>query len=125
MMRLSLKPVAECLASHLGRAVRFVSDCVGPEAQAAARALAPGEVLLLENLRFHPGEEQPEKEPDFAARLAGLGDCYVNDAFGTANRAHANTLCGARRASTGAGISSGARLPVSGWIVTATRRRFV
>jgi phosphoglycerate kinase len=88
----SLAPVRDCLAGHLGRPVGFVEDCVGPAAELAAAELAPGQVLLLENLRFHPGEEKPEKEPDFAERLSRLGDCYVNDAFGTAHRAHTSMV---------------------------------
>jgi 3-phosphoglycerate kinase len=93
----SLAPAAACLGQHLGREVRFVSDCVGPEAERAAGELSPGDVLLLENLRFHPGEKKPEKEPDFPDRLARLGDCYVNDAFGTAHRAHASMVAVAER----------------------------
>jgi phosphoglycerate kinase len=93
----SLAPVRESLEELLGRSVRFVADCVGPEVERAAAALQPGDVLLLENLRFHPGEQKPEREPDFAERLAGLGDCYVNDAFGTAHRAHASMVAVAER----------------------------
>jgi phosphoglycerate kinase len=86
---LSLLPVAKRLAEILGRPVRFVRDCVGPEAEVAVRDLAPGGVLLLENLRFHPEEEK--NDPDFAGRLALLADVFVNDAFGSAHRAHAST----------------------------------
>ena len=93
----SLKPVQECLAGHLGRPVRFAEDCVGPAAEKAAAELKPGEVLLLENLRFHPGEKEPEAEPGFADALARLGDCYVNDAFGTAHRAHSSMVAVAER----------------------------
>lgn len=85
---LSLGPVAVELARLLGKPTRFVDDCVGPEVEKLAEALAPGEVLLLENLRFHPGEEA--NDPEFAGRLAALGDVYVNDAFGAAHRAHAS-----------------------------------
>lgn len=85
----SLKPCAEALAGLLERPVLFVTDCVGPEAEAKAAALRDGEVLLLENLRFHPEEEA--NDPEFARKLARLGDLYVNDAFGTAHRAHAST----------------------------------
>lgn len=88
----SLRPVRDCLAGHLGRPVQFAEDCVGEEVEAAVAALRPGEVLLLENLRFHPGEKKPESEPGFVAALARLGDCYVNDAFGTAHRAHASMV---------------------------------
>jgi phosphoglycerate kinase len=86
---LSLRPLAPLLARLLGVGVAFCDDCIGERAEAAARELAPGGVLLLENLRFHAGEEQ--NDPDFAAALARLADAYVNDAFGTAHRAHAST----------------------------------
>src|SRR5206468_1617804 len=71
------------------RPVRFVPECVGPEAEQAVEELSPGGVALLENLRFHPEEEA--NDPEFARRLAQLGDVYVNDAFGAAHRAHAST----------------------------------
>jgi phosphoglycerate kinase len=67
-------------------------DCVGPEVEKMAKSLQPGQVLMLENLRFHPEEEDPTIDPTFADNLAKLGDCYVNDAFGTAHRAHASTV---------------------------------
>jgi phosphoglycerate kinase len=86
---LRLAPVAERLAQLLGKDVQTAPDCVGPQAEAAAHALSPGDVLLLENLRFHPEEEK--NDPDFARSLASLADVYVNDAFGTAHRAHAST----------------------------------
>ncbi|HEY1388165.1 MAG TPA: phosphoglycerate kinase [Ktedonobacterales bacterium] len=85
----SLKPVAERLSELLGQPVALAPDCVGPEVAAQAQALQPGAVLLLENLRFHPEEEA--NDPAFAKQLAALGDIYVNDAFGTAHRAHAST----------------------------------
>jgi len=85
----SLKPVAQRLSQLLGRPVKLAADVVGPEVEAEAKSLQPGEVMLLENLRFYPDEE--ENNPDFARRLAALGDIYVNDAFGTAHRAHAST----------------------------------
>ena len=85
---LSLRPVAECLARHLGSAVAFTEDCVGEPARKAVAALGEGGIVLLENLRFHAGEEADDA--DFARRLAELGDCYVNDAFGAAHRAHAS-----------------------------------
>jgi phosphoglycerate kinase len=87
---LSLAPVAVRFAELLGRPVRFVDDCIGPEAAKAADALAPGEALLLENLRFHAGEEA--NDPQFAAGLAALADVYVDDAFGAAHRAHASVV---------------------------------
>jgi phosphoglycerate kinase len=85
----SLRPVAERLSELLGQPVRLAPDSVGPEVEHMARELRPGEVLLLENLRFHPEEES--NDPGFAQQLASLGDVYVNDAFGTAHRAHAST----------------------------------
>jgi phosphoglycerate kinase len=85
----SLRPVAARLERLLRQPVAFADDCVGPGAEAMARALADGQVLLLENLRFHPEEEK--NDPGFAQRLAALGEMYVNDAFGTAHRAHAST----------------------------------
>ncbi|MGD9098805.1 MAG: phosphoglycerate kinase, partial [Desulfobacterales bacterium] len=86
---MSLKPCADVLAGLLQRDVRFCDDCVGPAAEAAAGELAAGQVLLLENLRYHKAET--ENDPEFAQRLARLADVYVNDAFGTAHRAHAST----------------------------------
>jgi len=84
---MSLKPVAARLAELLGREVRMAPDCVGPVVEAMLPA--PGEVLLLENLRYHAEEEK--NDPEFARQLAALGEVYVNDAFGTAHRAHAST----------------------------------
>ena len=106
----SLRPVAGALAARLQRPVAFAPDCVGDEVRAMAEALRPGEVLLLENLRFHPEEEgkaaiadaasederkaaraeMKDRQAAFADQLAALGDVYVNDAFGTAHRAHAS-----------------------------------
>lgn len=86
---LSLRPVARELSLALGREVQFIDQTVGPMAVAATKALRDGEVLLLENVRFFAGEEACD--PEFAAQLAELGDAYVNDAFGTAHRAHAST----------------------------------
>lgn len=85
----SLRPVAGVLAGLLGVGVSFCDSTVGPEAEAAVSELGNGQILLLENLRFHPGEEA--NDPDFAQALARLADAYVNDAFGTAHRAHAST----------------------------------
>jgi phosphoglycerate kinase len=84
---MSLKPCAARLAELLDKPVRMAPDCVGPEVEALKPA--PGEVLLLENLRFHPEEEK--NDPEFAKKLAALCDVYVNDAFGSAHRAHAST----------------------------------
>src|SRR4051812_11466703 len=86
---MSLKPVAEPLANAVGQPVAFAQDCVGEQAQAAVAALKNGDVLLLENTRFHKGEE--ENDPAMAKQLAALGDLFVNDAFSAAHRAHAST----------------------------------
>ena len=87
--KMSLKPAATRLSELLGKPVAFAADCVGPEVEKQAQALKDGEVLLLENLRFHPGEEK--NAPEFARQVAALAEVYVNDAFGTAHRAHAST----------------------------------
>ena len=87
--KMSLAPVARALADALGRDVAFAMDCIGPEAEKAAQAVAPGGVAMLENLRFHAEEEANDVE--FAGKLAGLGNLYVNDAFSCAHRAHAST----------------------------------
>jgi phosphoglycerate kinase len=87
--KLSLAPVAAALGKALGIPVSVASDCVGPEVAAAVDRLKNGEILLLENLRFH--REETKNEPGFAKALAALADVYVNDAFGTAHRAHAST----------------------------------
>jgi phosphoglycerate kinase len=85
----SLAPAAERLSTLLGRPVQMAPDCVGPQVEAQAKALQPGEVLLLENLRFHKEEEK--NDPAFSKQLGSLGEIYVNDAFGSAHRAHAST----------------------------------
>ncbi|HTP80956.1 MAG TPA: phosphoglycerate kinase [Bacteroidota bacterium] len=85
----SLKPVANHLAKLLNKPVAFATDCIGPEAERVVKNLADGDVALLENLRFHNEEEA--NDPAFAKQLASLGEMYVNDAFGTAHRAHAST----------------------------------
>lgn len=88
-LKMSLRPAAARLSELLGKPVHFAADCIGTEAETKARALKDGEVLLLENLRFHPEEEK--NDWPFAEKLAGLADLYVNDAFGSAHRAHAST----------------------------------
>ncbi|MFQ5417893.1 MAG: phosphoglycerate kinase [Myxococcota bacterium] len=90
VLEMSLRPVAPHLARALGAGVAFCDDCIGERALAAVAELAPGQLLLLENLRFHAGETQ--NDPDFAKALADLADAYVNDAFGTAHRVHASTV---------------------------------
>ena len=86
---MSLEPCVTVLNALLGRKVKFVDDCIGEAVEAAVEALGEGDILLLENLRYY--KEETDNDPDFAARLARLGDVYVNDAFGTAHRAHAST----------------------------------
>ncbi|HEX9945662.1 MAG TPA: phosphoglycerate kinase [Thermoanaerobaculia bacterium] len=88
--RYTLLPVTHELERLLGRAVRFAHDCVGPQAEAVIREMDPGEVVLLENLRFHAGEEK--NDPSFAGQLAALAEAYVDDAFGSAHRAHASVV---------------------------------
>jgi phosphoglycerate kinase len=85
----SLRPAAEALSKLLGRPVQMAPDCVGAEVEALAKALQPGDVLMLENTRFHKGEKKNDLE--LARQMAALGDVYVNDAFGSAHRAHAST----------------------------------
>jgi len=85
----SQRPAAEVLSSLLGSPVKMAPDCVGPEVEAMAKALQPGEVILLENTRFHTGEEK--NDLDLARQMASLADVYVDDAFGSAHRAHAST----------------------------------
>jgi phosphoglycerate kinase len=87
--RWRLNPVAERLSGLLDRPVRKIDTCVGAEAEAAAESLEPGQVLLLENVRFHP--EETKNDPEFSGRLAALAEVFVNDAFGAAHRAHAST----------------------------------
>ncbi|MCG8585089.1 MAG: phosphoglycerate kinase [Pirellulales bacterium] len=91
---MSLAPVAKRLGELLGKPVAMANDCVGPEVAVAVEALNDGDVLLLENLRFH--KEETDNDPEFATQLSLLGDIYVNDAFGTAHRAHASTEGAAR-----------------------------
>jgi phosphoglycerate kinase len=85
----SLRPVAQHLSEVIEKPVAFAEDCIGPVAEQAAEVLKPGDVLLLENTRFHDGEKK--NDPDMAKQLASLADVYVNDAFGSAHRAHAST----------------------------------
>jgi phosphoglycerate kinase len=96
--KFSLKPTVDRLSELLGKPVQFASDSIGPEVEKQANNLKDGEVLVLENVRFHPEEEK--NEPNFARQLARLGDVYVNDAFGTAHREHGSTF-GAAQALAG------------------------
>ncbi|MGB3340992.1 MAG: phosphoglycerate kinase [bacterium] len=88
--KMSLLPVAHRLSEILKRKVIFAPDCVGPEVKRMAQALKPGDILLLENTRFHP--EEKSNDPGFAKELASLADLYINDAFGTAHRSHASVV---------------------------------
>src|SRR5262249_41635305 len=111
----SLRPVAEELSRHLGVAVPLAPDCVGPEVERMVRTLQPGQVLLLENVRFHPEEEK--NDPAFSKQLASLGDLYVNDAFGAAHRAHASTAGIASYLPSAAGFLMHKELEVLGGIL--------
>ncbi len=86
----SLAPIAKHLGELLHQEVFFAEDCIGPEAEKKAQKLKPKEILLLENLRFYPAEEDPKQDPSFAKKLSQLADFYVNDAFGAAHRAHSS-----------------------------------
>ena len=120
---LRLDPVATRLSELLGQPVRKLGDCIGPEVEAAAQELQPGEVLLLENLRFHP--EERANDPAFAKQLAGLADIYVNDAFGAAHRAHASTSGVANYLPAVAGLLMEKEIRFLGQALEAPERPFV
>jgi phosphoglycerate kinase len=120
---LRLDPVARRLGELLGQPVSKADDCIGPEVEAAVARLRPGEVLLLENVRFHPEEEKGEE--DFARKLAALADVYVNDAFGTAHRAHASTTLVAHYLPAVAGFLLKKELEALGGALESPRRPFV
>jgi phosphoglycerate kinase len=119
----TLAPVAARLGELLGRPAPLLSDCIGPEVDAAVGRLRPGEVVLLENLRFHPEEEA--NDPAFAQQLARLADLFVNDAFGTAHRAHASTVGVAAHLPAVAGLLMEKELQHLGQALTAPVRPFV
>ncbi|WP_376788642.1 phosphoglycerate kinase [Thermoflexus sp.] len=119
----SLKPVAERLSELLARPVQMAPDCVGPEVEAMATALQPGQVLMLENLRFHPEEEK--NDPEFARQLARLGDLCVNDAFGAAHRAHASVEAIARFIPVVAGFLMEKEIRYLSQALTNPKRPFV
>jgi phosphoglycerate kinase len=121
--RYSLAPVVPVLAAHLGREVRFVDDVVGESAQAAARELTDGEVMLLQNLRFEPGET--DNDPEFADRLAALAELYVDDAFGAAHRAHASVVGVAERLPAYAGYLLATEVRVLSRLLENPDRPFV
>lgn len=119
--RYSLRPVADLLRERLGPIVTFAPDCVGAEVEALASNIPEGHVLLLENLRFHPGEEK--NDPEFARLLGRLADLYVNDAFGTAHRAHASTVgITAHVAAAAAGLLMDKELEYLGRVLTQPDR---
>jgi phosphoglycerate kinase len=120
---LSLAPVAERMSQLLGRAVPLAPETVGAGAMEAVRALPPGGVLYLENLRFHPGEEA--NDPAFASELARLGDLFVEEAFGTVHRAHASTVGLPRRLPSCAGFLVERELLELGRLLEAPPRPFV
>ncbi len=120
---MSLRPAAERLSELLGREVNFLPDCVGPEVEAAVAAMKPGDVVLLENTRFHPEEEK--NDPEFARKLAALGDLFVNDAFGSAHRAHASTEGVAHYLPAVAGFLMEKELNVLGKLLEAPEHPFV
>ena len=120
--RLSLRPVADRLSELLERPVGFVSDCVGEEVEAAVRDAQPGDVLLLENTRFHP--EETANDPEFARQLARLGDVFVNDAFGTVHRANASTAGVARYIPAVTGFLLERELQQLGQLLDAPHRPF-
>jgi phosphoglycerate kinase len=120
---LSLAPVGRELTKLLGIDIKLAGDCIGPEAERVVDQLTPGAVAMLENLRFHPGEEA--NDPAFAASLASLGDLYVNDAFGTAHRAHASTEGIAHILPAVAGLLMEKELAVLGGILQDPRRPLV
>ncbi|MFW6107330.1 MAG: phosphoglycerate kinase [bacterium] len=118
-----LAPVAQRLGELLGKPVTMAPDCVGPEVQAAVGELQAGDVLLLENLRFHPEEEA--NDPDFAAQLAALGDVYVNDAFGSCHRAHASVVGVPAHLRAAAGYLVRQEIEYLGGALAEPRRPFV
>jgi phosphoglycerate kinase len=121
--KFTLRPVADHLAGLLGKPVAFAEDCIGPTAEKAAAALQSGDVLLLENTRFHPEEEK--NDPGMARQLAALADVYVNDAFGSAHRAHASTEGVARYLPAVAGFLMEKEIQYLGQAIAAPKRPFV
>jgi phosphoglycerate kinase len=120
---LKMDPVARRLSELLDRPVVKLDDCIGPEVEAAVSVAGPGDILLLENTRFHP--EEKENDPDFAAQLATLADLYVNDAFGSAHRAHASTEGVAHYLPAVAGFLMEKELEFLGSALASPRRPFV
>ncbi len=121
--KFTLKPVGEHLAALLGKPVAFAEDCIGPVAEAAAKNLKKGQVLLLENTRFYPGEEK--NDLDLAKKLASLADIFINDAFGTAHRAHSSTEGVARFLPAAAGFLLEKEIKYLGEAVANPKRPFI
>ncbi len=119
---LKMDPVAEQLALRLGRPVKKLDQTVGPEVEAAINSMQPGDVILLENTRFNPGETK--NEPEFTRQLAALADIFVNDAFGSAHRAHASTVGVAQHLPTVAGFLMERELQMLGGILDNPREPF-
>ena len=109
-------PLAQRLSELLGRPVRHLDDCIGPVVEGAVKAMRDGEIVMLENVRFHPGETK--NDPAFAQQLAALGELYVNDAFGTAHRAHASTVGVAQYLPAVAGLLMEREITTLGRIMT-------
>src|SRR5579871_193301 len=120
--RYRMAPIAARLGEIMGQEIPVAPDCIGPEVEAMAGALEPGQMLLLENLRFHPEEEK--NDPAFAAALARLGEIYVNDAFGTAHRAHASTEGVAHYLPAVAGLLMQRELEMLGGLIETPARPF-
>jgi phosphoglycerate kinase len=119
----TLAPVARRLAELLDKPVVFVTDCIGPEAEKVVNALQPGEVALLENVRFYAEEER--NDPAFAAKLAKMGDVFVNDAFGSSHRAHASTVGVTKFLRSAAGPLMEKELRAIGGLLEHPKRPFV
>ena len=120
---LSLKPVAEYLDNLIDAPVHFAEDCIGEKAESAAKALKPGQVLVLENTRFHAGEKK--NDPEMAKQLASLADLFVNDAFGTAHRAHASNVGAAEYLPAAAGFLLEKEIKYLGNAIADPERPFV
>ncbi len=120
---LSLRPVADYLGDLVDVQVKFAEDCIGEKAETAAQALEPGQVLVLENTRFHAGEKK--NDPQMAKQLASLAELYVNDAFGTAHRAHASTAGAAEHLPAAAGFLMEKEIKYLGNTIADPQRPFV
>ncbi|OGO25128.1 MAG: phosphoglycerate kinase [Chloroflexi bacterium RBG_16_52_11] len=123
MPEYSMRPVAAHLAKLLAKPVAFSEECIGPVAERAAAGLKPGDVLVLENTRFYPGETK--NDPEMAKKLAGLADLYVNDAFGSAHRAHASTEGVAYLLPSAAGFLLEKEIQYLGQAISDPKRPFI